>query len=262
MDMFVSAAGVNRIFDWNSKVDSGTISAFRTYDAKLFQTYGLKGVEALSDPDSPMFDPEELEHYRVTRAVNMKNTKLLAMKIRAMGYGYIAIDGVYRESGTGKESREKSFFVFDYQQKGGLKKALLKLGNEFFQDSITYADAGGDYNLYMTSPFSLEPNQPLHGPSGKIDMRFSGRSANLTDSLTEEQFYSKIRNRPFFWKNFVAQDAEDEVTSALKVSNVYNASTRGLFAQRVLAASPFTIFDDDAECADITPLTTFNYAEC
>lgn len=231
--MEVKAAGVNRIFHWNETVDTGTISAFRAYSSQVIQDMGLDQFQEVMETN-----PESLEPFRVQKRVNLKNTSLLGLKLRQAGYGVIAIDGVYKEAGTSTEQKERSFFVFDYKQKGGLKETLLKLGNLFAQDSITYADAGGDYNLYNTSPFSREPNQPLKKASGTIDMAFKGRSGSLRESLDEDQFYSKIRNRPFYWKNYEATNVEAECKT-FTTSWYTSGQAKASFAHAVQTARPF-----------------------
>ena len=240
----VQAAGVNRIFYWNENADSGTISAFRAYDSKIIQSLGLDQFQEQME-----IDPSSLEPFRVQKRVNLLNSKLLSMKLRQAGYGVIRIDGVYKEAGTNVEQKEQSYFVFDYKHKGGLKEALLKFGNMFAQDSITYADAGADYNLYETTPFSREPNRPLKQASGRVDMSFKGKSGSLRESLDEDQFYSKIRGRPFYWKNYDATSVEAEVKE-FSHSWYTNGQAKAAFAHAVAVSRPYTN-GDNFESEDI-----------
>ena len=200
--MQVTSSSMSRIVSYLERFDCGTISAYRGYEGQIIQQLGTTAFEQALKKDPHAFD----EH-KVKQAVNKKNSQLLKQKLLALGYGVIAIYGVYKELGSPVESKESSWFVFDYKQKGTLKKHLLFLGNQFEQDSITYADAGTDFDLYNTSPFSEQPNQPLHKAKGDKQYRFNSYSIGSLPN-SEQQFFSRLGNKPFYWKDYSVKEVE------------------------------------------------------
>ena len=193
----LEAAGINRIRQWLETCDCATISAFRGYSGKAIEELGQDGFNLLT--------PEEKAQYAIPRSVNMRNTALLRSKITALGYGYIQIKGMFQEATASKPQGEVSFLVFDKDHKGALKKDILKLGNLFEQDSITYAPAGGNFSELETTPFYAEPGKGRHGPTGDVIARYTGvrveRYIHGEEPSEKEflRFYSQIRNHKFAW---------------------------------------------------------------
>lgn len=198
----INSSSMSRIVSYLERFDCGTISAYRGYEGPIIQQLGTEEFERQLNADPHAFD-----QYKVKQVVNKKNSQLLKQKLLSLGYGVIAIYGVYKEIGSPTESKESSWFVFDYKQKGTLKKHLLYLGNQFEQDSITYADAGTDFDLYNTSPFSREPNKPLHKAKGNKQYRFNSYSIGSLPN-SEQQFFSRLGNKPFYWKDYSVQEVE------------------------------------------------------
>jgi hypothetical protein len=64
--------------------------------------------------------------------------KILKAKLLAFGYGVIPIKG-------DKDISESSFFVVDIYDKKSLKDDLIKLGTEYNQGVITFAENNSDY---------------------------------------------------------------------------------------------------------------------
>ena len=106
------------------------------------------------------------------------------------GYGVTSVQGIGIEnykSDNEIEVKEQSFIVIDLEDKGNLKKDLVKLGNEFEQDGITFSVKGGKaYDLIGTS------DCPIAYPGlGKVE-----RLGRVVFSKNGE-FFSKLGNRPF-----------------------------------------------------------------
>lgn len=227
----VISSSMSRIVSYLERFDCGTISAYRGYEGQIIQQLGTDEFKRQLDNDPHLFD-----QYKVKQAVNKKNSQLLKQKLLSLGYGVIAIYGVYREIGSPTESKESSWFVFDYKQKGTLKKHLLYLGNQFEQDSITYADASTDFDLYNTSPFSREPNKPLHKASGDIVQQFKGYGVGLN---SEQQFFSRLGNKHFYWKDYSAVEVDASTEKTMLIGYTQPQAIVG-FKSGVLQASIWT----------------------
>ena len=113
-------------------------------------------------------------------------------QLLSLGFGVTAIDGVYIENFNSPDARpvrEESFIVIDIKNKGNLKKVLMKLGEQYEQDSITYSKVSGEYYLIGTNQC---PNSyPGYGNILKLGKPMFGQ---------EGEFHSRIKNRPFVFK--------------------------------------------------------------
>lgn len=241
----VQAAGVNRILQWWSMYDCGTISAYRTYDSSLFEEYGIEEVNNMPDEVKKVFV--------VSDRVNMYNSKTLRMKIKRLGYAYIQIAGVYKEAGTGKVRKELSYFVFDMNRRGTLKRDLIDLGFFFHQDTITYADAGEDFSIYVSTPFYEEHGGMRKEPTGAKQAFFTGKSIKRlndadkwkeyqdaydealerrkrnpdaplppkpeTQFFSEEDIYSMIRGKGFAWANYTPVEVQSSAPEKLNAKD-------------------------------------------
>lgn len=253
----VRAAGVNRILQWWSMYDCGTISACRTYDGSFFNEYGIEGVDQLPD--------DVKNEFLVSKKVNMYNSRTLRMKIKRLGYTYIQIDGVYKEKGTGKVRKELSYFVFDNKKRGTLKRDLIKLGFFFQQDTITYADAGQDFSIYVCTPFYEDHGGMRKAPTGEKQAYFMGKSVKrLNDAekwkeyqdayeealkrkekdpsvelppkpesqfFSEEDIYSMIRGKGFAWSNYTPVDIQASAPDQLNARNYTPTELLSFFAR-------------------------------
>jgi len=79
---------------------------------------------------------------------NAARNAQLSSEIRAAGFGFIPVTGVYTENkgeATERKVEEKSFFVISAKNDGGkLKGHLLKWGKKYNQDSILYKDGDSE----------------------------------------------------------------------------------------------------------------------
>ena len=270
----ITAAGANRLLYWIMHCDCATISAERNHTSSFIQEIGLDQYALLNETSNSSLEAKELlEQYRVPNQVNKANTRKLANKLSALSYGYIRIKGMYQEKGMDKPTAEESFFVFDRLNKGTLKQDMLKLANQFHQDSISFAKAGTQkFALLETTPFSDLPNQPLHGPNGKVieqfnHIRYEGyikpevepfyeeteeqkEARKLRRKLEEDRkflmFFSQIRGKKLAWVNIqeinaAAKQKDFELyftekgQYGLRSSNLYSILSN---ARLALAAEP------------------------
>lgn len=167
----INESSLSRIWRHVTKHESGTISAFRSRE-----NCG-KGAE-------------------ISKSTNRKNNAILKRKLLSMGYGVTKIIGTYIENydtPMAVKVKEESFIVVDLKDTGKLKDDLIKLGQEFDQDSITFSKPNGDYYLISsnTCPMGYPGNGKV-GVSVKLGKPFFGKDG---------EFYSTINGRPFVFEN-------------------------------------------------------------
>ena len=166
----VNESSLSRLWKHSQGHDTGTISAFR--DSK---------------------DCGRGEKYTLSQ--NKQRNSQLKAKLLSAGFGVTSIKGTYIEnykSTNAIEVEEDSFFVVNYQDKGDLKKRLIKFGEEFEQDSITFSKASGEYYLISTNKC----------PTGYPGFGKIGVEVKLGKPIFSEngEFFSKINGRPFVFK--------------------------------------------------------------
>jgi len=164
----LNESSLSRVWNHVTKHDSGTISAFRY---------------AKDCGDGEVFSKKE----------NKDRNAVLKAKLLNVGYGVTPVKGIYIEnykSNNEIEVSENSFIVVDLKDTGNLKEALIKFGNEFEQDSITYSKANGDYFLIGTN------DCPKSYPGFKKEVKLGGPMFGKKGI-----FYSKVNGRPFVFES-------------------------------------------------------------
>lgn len=157
-------SGLSRIYRSIKKHDYGIITAYR---------YA---------PECGTGEPYTYEQ-------NQKRNANLLAKLRARGYGVTSIKGSYIEnygSENAREVGENSFFVVDIQDSGNLRDDILKLGEEFEQDSVIFGSAGQTGSLIGTN------NCPSGYPGYRNEMPQGGAIFGKTG-----EFMSRVKGRPF-----------------------------------------------------------------
>ena len=181
LEQTLDESSLSRLWKFAKEHDTGTISAFRS------KTKCNEGE-------------------KISKAENLKRSKILKAKLLKLGYGVTKIYGVYIEnygSDTAVEVNEESYFVVDLKDSKRLKKDLITLGQEFEQDSITYSKATGEY--YLISSNECPDGYPGKGKDGvevKLGTPMFGDSG---------EFHSKINGRPFVFKS--AEDVNESITN-------------------------------------------------
>jgi len=181
----VNESSLSRVWNQVKKHDSGTITAYR------YASECNTGIV-------------------YNKSDNKKRNEILFAKLAKLGYGITKLKGVYIEnykSDNEKQVKEESFLVIDIKDKGNLKKDLIKLGEEFEQDSITYSKPNGEY--YLISTNTCKNGYPGKGKIGveiKLGESFFGKKG---------EFFSKVNGRPFvfeFCENIIYDITKDYPT--------------------------------------------------
>lgn len=157
----LNESGLSRFISHIKDHDCGIITAFRS-------TYSLGENEA-------------------------RNYSLRA-KLQDKGFGVTGVDGVTIENfGTNNEVevQEDSFFVVDLKDSGNLKETLVKLADEFEQDSIMFipknkVDPEGNYTAYLVGVRGF-PGPGKEIPFNKMKLGNPG------------EFMTKVSGRPFYF---------------------------------------------------------------
>lgn len=168
---YLNESSLTRVWKQTIKFDSGTISAFRSRkDCGMGEKY--------------------------TKEENNKKQNILKSKLMMLGYSITKIKGIYIENYKTKDAvevKEKSFLVVDIKDTGNLKKDLIKLGEEFEQDSITYSKPSGEYHLISTNKCkSAYPGRGKIGVEIKLNKPMFGKKG---------EFFSRVNGRPFIFES-------------------------------------------------------------
>ena len=129
----------------------------------------------------------------ITLKENKARNSILLSKLLKRGYGVTKIKGSWLESGS-IEVGEMSWFVVDLKDKGILKKDLIKLGEQFEQDAITFSKKNGEY--YAISSNTCEKGWPGAGKIGvekKLGKPVFGK--------TGVDGFSRVGGRAFVFEN-------------------------------------------------------------
>lgn len=197
----VKAAGLNRVAYWMNHSDTGTISAFRKYDDRIYEIYSQYEIEEMKNNKDP-----ELDKYTLSLAQNKNRDRRLRTEFKKLRdvIGYIKVDGMYQEAGSPKISKEMSYFVFAIDPNFDLKTFLLEMGKRFNQDSITYAKAGKNYTLYCSTAqkFILLDGEEYSFGEKVATFKGAVMGGDPKSPDFSLEVFSKIRGRPFAWDNY------------------------------------------------------------
>ena len=165
-DEILNESSLSRLWDKTQKHTCGSISAFR--DERTYQE-------------------------------NDKNHKKLAAYLMSKDYSVTKIDGTYIENFNTKDAvdvNERSLFVcnnkVDGDDRGQLEKDLVKMGEEFDQDSILIIPVGGG-DAYLRGTSKRDNAYPGYGQTEKAG---DGKYGQVSG-----QFLSKIRGRRFAFEH-------------------------------------------------------------
>jgi hypothetical protein len=175
-ETFLKESSLSRVYQHTLQHDAGTITAFR---------YGR--------------DCGEGEKY--TNKENRDRNAKLKKELLAKGYGVTAIKGTYIENYNTPEAREvdeESYLVVDLKDKGTLKKDLIKLGEKYEQDSITYAPAGNK-EFYLIGTNKCPAGYPGYHKELELGKPLFGKNG---------EFYSKVNGRPFVFESVLSTNVQ------------------------------------------------------
>lgn len=86
----------------------------------------------------------------ISKKQNKARNAILRSKLLARGYGITKVKGAWLENNE-VERGEMSFFVVDLNDSGKLRKDLIKLGTQFEQDAIIFAEKQGIYSAISSN---------------------------------------------------------------------------------------------------------------
>ena len=162
----LNESGLAKLTGYMDEHDCGIISASRDY---------IK--------DGRKMNPEQ----------NRKRTKVLQMQLMDLGYDIIPVKGSFIENFGGDPNdpdpkkrphqvRELSYFVVDSKDRGRLLRDLMKLGEEWYQDGISFIKKGeNSLTIYGT-------NDTYRDTAKQYPVREIGK---------ERVFMTKVHGRPF-----------------------------------------------------------------
>ena len=174
----INESSLSRLLQHMQEHDTGTITAFRS----------TKDCTA----DDP-YSPENIMTYKENR----QRQKSLLLKLQNLGYDVTSVKGSYIEnygSDNAREVGESVFFVVDSDDKGTLKQDLMKLGEEFDQDSILYIPTGGQKSILIGTNHCPDAYPPYH-ETVEFNQRGLGK---------EGEFMTKVKGRPFVFESVKA----------------------------------------------------------
>lgn len=165
---YINESSLSRV--WRNMIDhdSGTITAFR--DKR---------------------DCGKSDLY--TRGQKKARNKTLLAQLLREGFSVTSVKGKYIEnygSPDAKEVGESVFLVVDIKDSGKLKRVLMKLGEEYEQDSILYIPKGGKEG-FLIGTNHCENGYPGYGKINKLKNPVFGKDG---------EFFTRVNGRPFTLK--------------------------------------------------------------
>ena len=135
---------------------------------------------------------------KYTKKENLARNKSLLAKLMTKSYRVIRVKGYYIEnynSPDAIEVDETVFLVMDLDDSENLRRDLLRLGEEFEQDSILFVPKGGKQgtligtnkcpNGYPGYHKTVSLKNPIFGEKGEFFTSVNGRPFVLKESLEE-----------------------------------------------------------------------------
>lgn len=146
MDRIIKGSSLTRIMEHRLNSHTGTISA-----CKGKHWYIAQGI--LPEPTT---DAENTNVENQAQKLDKARDKQLASIFKKMypKIGYIRVYGKYKSTDDDIPSSEISYFVYTLDNSFDLKSFLLDCGRRFEQESITYADRDGQYELIASTNFT------------------------------------------------------------------------------------------------------------
>jgi hypothetical protein len=183
----LSESSLSRVHQHMGEHDTAVITAYRNDPSS--EVGCVNAIPPAEQEDSPL------------DANKARNRNLKAVLLR-MGYGVTRVDGSYIENfddmDNRKEVSEESFFVVNLKDNPEFSSDIEDLGKMFCQDSVLLIPQGGD------GAFLLGTNESWPGLGQKEKVgRFEGGK--------EAEFMSRVKRRPFVFKEIHAQETWDQL---------------------------------------------------
>jgi len=189
---YLNESSLSRVQKAYSEHDTGTITAFR-------YKHDCGNGEIL------------------TRKEKDGRNGVLKSKLLKRGYGVTKVKGAWMENGD-LEVGETSFFVVDLKDTGKLKKDMIKLGKQFEQDAITYANKDDEY-------YAISTNEcPLASP-GKGKIGIEEKLGKPKFGKTGINGFSRIGGRAFVFEEHIIETKlmhpPTEIRSIMNIDKMY-----------------------------------------
>jgi len=183
----LNESSLSRLHQHISEHDTAVITAFR--------------VDPSSEVDCVNAVPPSEQEENPLEASKARNRDLKAVLLRK-GYGVTRVDGSYIEkfddADNRKEVSEESFFVVNLKDNPEFNNDIEDLGKMFCQDSVLIIPQGGK------GAFLLGTNNSWPG-LGQLETVGDFKGGE------EAEFMSRVKRRPFVFKEIHAQDTYDQL---------------------------------------------------
>lgn len=184
----INESSLSRVVHHMEQHDCGTITAFRSKEG-----CGEEGAR------------------KYTKSDNKKRNRQLIAILHSLGYDTTAVDGTYVENfgrPNAVEVKEDVYFVVDVNDDGSLRQDLMRLGEQFDQDSVMFIPKGGESAELIGTNHCPDVYPGYHNvqPYGSRSVGKPG------------QFMTKVRNRPFMFESKFLDKTCNE--SYFKIANV------------------------------------------
>lgn len=199
----INESSLSRLWRKYKESDSGTISAFRGEYSK-----------------------EE----------NMERSRKLSSALIGAGYSVTSVNGAYIEnygSDHERKVKEKSFIVFDRNKTGKLKKDLMKLGELYDQDSITFSSVE-DGNYYLIGTSKRSDAFPKYHVEMKLGKPMFGKDG---------EFHSTVKGRPFVFESVCDDEGCYNVDNTILNYNHYSKIVLVRESRAILEAEDETLIE-------------------
>jgi hypothetical protein len=142
---------------------------------------------------------------RYAKSENLDRNAKLQAEIRGAGFGFYRMEGHYIEgfgSEASKDVKEQSYLVIGDKgnDNGKLKGTLKKLGSKYNQDSILY-------KAFDNKNALLIGTQAKDEDGNAVDFPGLGNEVSVGEfkPMKVNQFYSKMKGKPFVFESYGAQ---------------------------------------------------------
>ena len=193
---YINESSLSRVLQHNNEHDCGTITAFRfARDCNTGEVY--------------------------TKAEKKQMNKSLKSKLLKLKYSVTAVKGQYDEGGAAKVQSEDVFFVVDIKDSGNLENDLMKLGEDFEQDSILFIPKGaitGEADAYLIGTNRCPTNDTPYRQKGlKFNKSTLGRKGAM--------IYTLVGGRPLVMES-------DDCSPVIPPSSINSLWLMEVYAER------------------------------
>lgn len=207
-------SSISRLLSHGKNHDCGTISAY---------------LSNIDEDDYDLNDSKQKQEFNIAKKkelkVNTKKHRELGSKLRDMGYSVTQVKGgyAYEQNGAKKIDQEFSWFVVDSKDTGNLEKDLIKIGNQYNQESIIFQPKGKEPYLVWTRS----------GQKNKVGSKTSPATSSKYGKVDELGPFTKVGGRSI-QKN-IPQDYKMNEKTSTKYTASYDTVYESYFSKYTAA---------------------------